>query len=92
MLIGLLVFLHTVWVSTVGGVFRNNYHFIKFLYISVSVLKGSDDGVIHFKESCFTTLFIVQCFSLKTTFRKLALLPSSGKKWGGGGNLLRGVP
>jgi hypothetical protein len=36
--------------------------------------------VISFEESCFRTLSIVQCFSLRTTFRKLALLPSSGKK------------
>jgi hypothetical protein len=48
-----------------------------------SILKGCDDGVMHFEESCFRTLFIVQYFSLKATFRKLALLPSSGK--GGGG-------
>jgi hypothetical protein len=48
-----------------------------------SILKGSDDGVMHFEESFFGTLPIVQCFSLKTTFRKLALLPSSGKKGGG---------
>jgi hypothetical protein len=46
-----------------------------------SILKGSDDSVMHFEESCFWTLSIVQCFSLKTTFRRLALLPSSGK-WG----------
>jgi hypothetical protein len=40
---------------------------------------------LQFEESCFRTLSIVQCFfSLKTTFRKLALLPSSGKKRGGG--------
>jgi hypothetical protein len=45
-------------------------------------LKGSDDGVIiHFEESCCRTLSMVQCFSLKT-FRRLALLPSSG--WGEG--------
>jgi hypothetical protein len=48
------------------------------------ILKGSDDGAMHFEESCFTTSSIVQCFSLKT-FRKLALLPSSGKKGGRGG-------
>jgi hypothetical protein len=34
---------------------------------------------MHFEESLFRTLFIVQCFSLKTKFRNLAL-PSSGKK------------
>jgi hypothetical protein len=38
-----------------------------------------------FEESCCRALSIVQCFSLKTTFRKLALLPSSGKKGGRGG-------
>jgi hypothetical protein len=26
------------------------------------ILKGSDDGVMHFEESCFTTSSIVQCF------------------------------
>jgi hypothetical protein len=57
-----------------------------------SIMKGSDDGVMHFKESCYRTLSIVQCFSLKTTFRKLALLTSSGKKAGKGWNLLCGVP
>jgi hypothetical protein len=35
---------------------------------------------MHFEESFFSTLSIVQCLSLKTTFRKLALLPSSGKE------------
>jgi hypothetical protein len=39
---------------------------------------------MHFEESCFTTLSIVKCFYLKTTFRQLALLPSSGKKGGAG--------
>jgi hypothetical protein len=53
---------------------------------SKSMLKGSDDGVMHIEESCFRTLSIVQCFSLKTTFRKLALLPSSGKGGGGRGD------
>jgi hypothetical protein len=38
-----------------------------------SILKGSDDGVMPFEESYFWALSIVQCFSLKTTFRKLAL-------------------
>jgi hypothetical protein len=56
-----------------------------------SILKGSDDGVMHFEAAFFTTLSIVQCFSLKT-FQKLALLPSSGKKWGKGLHLLCGVP
>jgi hypothetical protein len=52
----------------------------------LSVLKGSDDGVVHLEESCFWTLSIVQRFIFKeTTFRKLALLPSSGKKKGGEG-------
>jgi hypothetical protein len=37
---------------------------------------------MHFEESCFTTLSIVHCFSLKTTFRKLDLLLSSSKKGG----------
>jgi hypothetical protein len=47
---------------------------------------------ICFEGSCFRTLSIVQCFSLKTTFRKLALLLSSGKKGGKGWHLLCGVP
>jgi hypothetical protein len=49
-------------------------------------LMGSDDGVMNFEESCFWTLSIVQWFFLlKTTFRKLALFPSSGKKGEGKG-------
>jgi hypothetical protein len=56
-------------------------------------LKGFDDGVMHFEESCFWTLSIFQCFFiLKTTFRKLALFPSSGKKGGKGWHVLCGVP
>jgi hypothetical protein len=66
---------------------------MQFLFVTVlsniltvphfsSILKGSDDAVMHFEESCFRTLSIVQCFPLKTTFRKLALLPSSGKNGG----------
>jgi hypothetical protein len=55
-------------------------------------VKGSDDGAMHFQESCFGTLSVVQYFSLKTTFRKLALFPSSGKKGGKGWHLLCGVP
>jgi hypothetical protein len=43
-----------------------------------------------FEESCFMTLSIVQCFSLKITFRKPALLPSSGKKGGRGGTYSMG--
>jgi hypothetical protein len=30
-----------------------------------SILKGSDDVVMHFEESCFRTLSIVQCFFFK---------------------------
>jgi hypothetical protein len=30
-----------------------------------SILNGSDDGVMHFEESCFWTLSIVQCFFFK---------------------------
>jgi hypothetical protein len=51
---------------------------------SQTILKGSDDGAMHFEESCFRPLSIVQCFALKTTFRKLALLSYSGKKGGRG--------
>jgi hypothetical protein len=50
--------------------------------MSCSILKGYDYGVTHFEEYCFRTLSVIQCFSLKTTFRKLALLPSSGIKKG----------
>jgi hypothetical protein len=57
-----------------------------------TVLKGSDDGVMHFEESLFMTLSIVQCFSLKTKFRKLALFPSSGKKGEGLAPTLWGRP
>jgi len=62
-------------------------HILLWPVLGVSVLKGSDDGVMHVEESCFRTLSIVQCFSLRTTFRKLALLPSSGKKGGKGWHL-----
>jgi hypothetical protein len=30
-----------------------------------SILKGSEDGVMHFEESCFWTLSIIQCFFFK---------------------------
>jgi hypothetical protein len=50
--------------------------------MSCSILKGYDYGVMHFEEPCFTTSSIVLCFPLKTTFRKLPLLPSSGIKKG----------
>jgi hypothetical protein len=43
------------------------------------ILKGSDDGVLHMKESCLRTLSIFQCFLRNTTFRKLDLFLSSGK-------------
>jgi hypothetical protein len=43
-----------------------------------SILKGSDDGVMHFEESYPSS----NVFSLKTTFLKLALFPSSGKRGG----------
>jgi hypothetical protein len=59
---------------------------------NLSILKGSDDCVMHFEESCFRTLSIVQCFSLKTPFRKLALFPSSGEKGGKRWHLLSGGP
>jgi hypothetical protein len=44
-------------------------------------LKGSDDGVFHFRESCLWTLSIVQCFFLpkNAASRKLGLFPSSRK-------------
>jgi hypothetical protein len=32
------------------------------LSLGSSILKGSDDGVMHFEKSCFRTLSIVQCF------------------------------
>jgi hypothetical protein len=44
-----------------------------------SILKGSDDGVLLFKESGFWAFSIVQCFLINKTFRKLNLFPSSGK-------------
>jgi hypothetical protein len=38
------------------------------------------------EETFFRTLSVLKCFFLlKTTFRKLALLPTSGKKGGGRG-------
>jgi hypothetical protein len=49
------------------------------LYDTVSILKGSDEGVLHLKQSGFWTLSIVQCFLRNATFRKLNLFPSSGK-------------
>jgi hypothetical protein len=43
------------------------------------LLKGSDDGILHLKDSYFWTLSIVQCFLKNTSFRKQDLFPSSGK-------------
>jgi hypothetical protein len=34
-------------------------------YEGDSFLKGSDDGVMHFEESCIRILSIVQCFLFK---------------------------
>jgi hypothetical protein len=46
--------------------------------ISTSVLlKGSDDGALHLKESCFSS--IVKRFLKNKTFRKLDLFPSLRK-------------
>jgi hypothetical protein len=46
--------------------------------VQLSLLKGSGDGVLHLKESCFWTLSIV-CFLKITALRKLDFFPSSGK-------------
>jgi hypothetical protein len=48
-------------------------------YELCTILKCSDDGVLHLKESCFWTFSIVRCFPQNTTYRKLDLFPSSGK-------------
>jgi hypothetical protein len=56
-------------------------HILLWPVLGVSVLKGSDDGVMHVEESCFRTLSIVQCFFFKnvseagsaSVFRRLAL-------------------
>jgi hypothetical protein len=56
------------------------------------ILKVSDDGLMHFEESCFRTLSIVQCFSLKITFRKLVCFRLQVKGGGEGWHLLCGVP
>jgi hypothetical protein len=41
----------------------------------ISILKGSDNGVLHLKELGFWTLSIVQWFLKNTTFRKLDQFP-----------------
>jgi hypothetical protein len=46
-----------------------------------SILKGSNDGILHLKESRLWTLSIVQFF-FNTTFQKLNLFQSSRKKEG----------
>jgi hypothetical protein len=46
--------------------------------IYFSILKGSDDGVLYLIKPHFWTLSIITGY--KTTFRELALLPSSGKR------------
>jgi hypothetical protein len=53
--------------------------FTHAVHIFKPILKGSDDGVLHLKESGFWTLSVIQCFLKNTTYRKLDLFPSSGK-------------
>jgi hypothetical protein len=69
-------FLDTSWNEflTVNSNLKSTKRRVKITYF---ILKGSDDGVMRFEKSYFRTLSIVQYFSLKTKFRKLALLPSS---------------
>jgi hypothetical protein len=37
--------------------------------VSESILKGSDDGVLYLKESCFWTLSIIYCFQKHDSFK-----------------------
>jgi hypothetical protein len=55
-----------------------NYHFSFGLH--VYTLKGSDDGILHLKETGFWTLSILEGFLKNMTFRKLDPFPYSGKK------------
>jgi hypothetical protein len=52
----------------------------------LSVLKGSDDGVVHLEESCFWTLSIVQrfFFKKKQRFGNWLCFRLRVKKGGGG--------
>jgi hypothetical protein len=47
----------------------------------MKILKGSDDGILYLIKPRFWTLSIVTGYK-NTTFRELALLPSSGKRGG----------
>jgi hypothetical protein len=51
--------------ATVIDVFRGSDPYLRSnANMGKYILKGSDDGVMHFEESCFWTLTIVQCFFL----------------------------
>jgi hypothetical protein len=69
--------------SPISSAFISQHHSTEDLH--THIMWGWTMGP--FEESLFRTLSIVQCFSLKTTFRKLALLTSSGKKGGKGTGL-----
>jgi hypothetical protein len=51
------------------------------------IMKGFDDGVMHFEEYCFWTLYIVQCFFpfKKQRFGSWFCFLLQVKKWGRGG-------
>jgi hypothetical protein len=57
----------------------NTIPIVLAFYELCTILKCSDDGVLHLKESWFWTFSIVRCFPQNTTYRKLDLVPSSGK-------------
>jgi hypothetical protein len=53
------------------------------------IMKGSDDSVMYFEESCFRTLSVVQYFSLKQRFGTWLCFRRQVR---GGGHLLCEVP
>jgi hypothetical protein len=56
---------YLVFMSSYNSLKYNDMKAKSFLqqdHYTVCILKGSDDGVMHFEESCFWTLSIVQCF------------------------------
>jgi hypothetical protein len=53
------------------------------LFLGSSILKGSDDGVMHFEKSCFRTLSIVQCFFFNNNVSENGSASVFRKKGGG---------
>jgi hypothetical protein len=50
----------------------------------IPVLKGFDDAVMRFEESCFWTVSIVECFFFKKSFGNWLCFRLQVKKRGGG--------